>query len=260
MAVISHKASQIGIEKAKRALTGKSWSYDDLAHEIGTTRQPVQNFFNGKGVSKKNFVAICEKLELDWEEIGDLPPLSNAIANTIGSTLIDNQLNMGSKDDIYNTQTLKNTEQEMVVRVSSLRNENADLRATVAFIEEMALDSGLQSFQDSVEAISNLFLIRDKSVLSRDNKSFLETQLNKQEILKGSSSGYLKCSKMTTIVLKIVSLKSASNLSINSLNYSVLVREDYEHNYKFSHSAYINYHIVEIDNTLKISSLKSLKY
>ena len=102
--------------------------------------------------------------------------------------------------------------------------------------------------------------MRDKAVLNRSNKSFLETQLNKQEIIKGSSSGYLCCTKMTTSVLKIAVPKAVSDANTSNLAYYVLVREDYERDYKPSHSAYINYHFVKVDNGLRISHLESLKY
>lgn len=74
MARKSLKASPEGIDKAKKALTGKAWSHDELARQIEITRTPVSNFFNGKGVDPKIFVNICEKLGLDWEEItGQIP-------------------------------------------------------------------------------------------------------------------------------------------------------------------------------------------
>lgn len=188
----------------------------------------------------------------------DTENLVRKITNTVRSILVDTQLS--SQDDTSTTDKLKSADKEVVTQVVSLRSENADLRATVTFLEQISVHTGLQSVQESIEAISNLFLVRDKSVLSRDNKSFIETQLNKEEIAKGSSSAYLTCSKMTTSILKIVSPRSASYPNISSSDYCVLVREDYERDFKFSHSAYINYHLLKIDNTLKISSLQSLKY
>lgn len=79
MARKSLKACPIGIEKAIIALTGKAWSHQDLADQIETTRQPVSNFFNARGVDPKIFVAICEKLGLNWEEIAGLATSPDAI-------------------------------------------------------------------------------------------------------------------------------------------------------------------------------------
>ncbi|MEH2182353.1 NACHT domain-containing NTPase [Nostoc sp.] len=69
MARESLKACQVGINKAKLALTSKGWTQEELAEKLQTTRQPVANFFAGKGVDRKNLVKICELLELDWQEI-----------------------------------------------------------------------------------------------------------------------------------------------------------------------------------------------
>jgi predicted NACHT family NTPase len=65
----SLKACAVGIEKAKTSLTGKRLSNQKLAKELGVSRQPVDNFFKGKPVSNDIFITICEKLDLDWEEI-----------------------------------------------------------------------------------------------------------------------------------------------------------------------------------------------
>ena len=45
----------------------------DLAAELEISRATVQNFFAGKPVGRENFHKICQKLELPWQEIADLP-------------------------------------------------------------------------------------------------------------------------------------------------------------------------------------------
>ncbi|MDZ8138222.1 MAG: NACHT domain-containing NTPase [Nostoc sp. DedQUE04] len=84
-------ACPAGIEKARIALTGKGWSYEKLAEAIGVqTRQPVGNFFNGKGVASENFVAICRVLELNWQEItGQVKPTAPGDSLEKTSTGID---------------------------------------------------------------------------------------------------------------------------------------------------------------------------
>ncbi|MEG5175949.1 ATP-binding protein [Microcoleus sp. B3-D7] len=71
-------ASKAGIAKATIALTGKSWSREDLADYVvveGKTLQKsiclqtVNNFFTGNRVKRQYFVGICKALGLDWEEI-----------------------------------------------------------------------------------------------------------------------------------------------------------------------------------------------
>jgi len=89
----SIKASEAGIEKAKTALRRKKWNYEYLASRVvvvtikksnkstkdeerteGISHSTVKSFFARNGVTPDNFMAICEALELDWEEIQDLNP------------------------------------------------------------------------------------------------------------------------------------------------------------------------------------------
>ncbi|MEG4405612.1 nSTAND1 domain-containing NTPase [Microcoleus sp. MON2_D5] len=82
MAERSIAASDAGIEKAKTALTDKGWSRQDLAArvvmgeekslKIGIDIQTVHKFFTQKGVKPQYFVAICNTLGLDWQEIKKL--------------------------------------------------------------------------------------------------------------------------------------------------------------------------------------------
>ena len=93
----SIKASEAGIEKAKTALRRKKWSNEYLASRVvvvvikksnkstedeqrteGISLSTVKSFFARNGVTPDNFMAICEALGLDWEEIQDLNPTALA--------------------------------------------------------------------------------------------------------------------------------------------------------------------------------------
>jgi predicted NACHT family NTPase len=65
----SLQASTEGINKAQTALIRNSLTQQALAGELGISRQPVTKFFKGKPVDRYIFVTICEKLNLNWEEI-----------------------------------------------------------------------------------------------------------------------------------------------------------------------------------------------
>lgn len=65
----SLQASTEGINKAQAALIRNSLTQQALAGELGISRQPVTKFFKGKPVDRYIFVTICEKLNLNWEEI-----------------------------------------------------------------------------------------------------------------------------------------------------------------------------------------------
>ncbi|MEH2460015.1 NACHT domain-containing NTPase [Nostoc sp.] len=62
-------SSPEGIQKAKRALIRYCLTQKALAHELEVTRQPIGKFFTGKPVDRNLFVQICDKLDLEWEEI-----------------------------------------------------------------------------------------------------------------------------------------------------------------------------------------------
>jgi len=82
MAERSIAASDAGIEKAKTALTDKGWSRQDLADRVvmgeekslkkGIDIQTVHKFFTQRGVKPQYFVAICNTLGLNWQEIKNL--------------------------------------------------------------------------------------------------------------------------------------------------------------------------------------------
>lgn len=69
----SLQASSEGIKKAQRALIRCSLTQTALAADLGYSRQPIGKFFNGKRVDRYIFVDICERLNLDWEEVIPLP-------------------------------------------------------------------------------------------------------------------------------------------------------------------------------------------
>ncbi|MEH2076016.1 MAG: NACHT domain-containing NTPase [Nostoc sp.] len=58
-----------GIQKAKRALIRYSLTQKALAEDLGITRQPIGKFFTGKPVDRNLFVQICDRLDLEWEEV-----------------------------------------------------------------------------------------------------------------------------------------------------------------------------------------------
>ena len=74
MAKRSLKASSSGIEKAKNAFKRAGWTQEYLAEQVGiTTRQSIWKFFSGKSVERNIFIEICFQMNLDWQEIADLP-------------------------------------------------------------------------------------------------------------------------------------------------------------------------------------------
>ena len=68
----SLKATPEGINRSNKAVLVFATKID-LAVELEISRATVQNFFAGKPVGRENFHKICQKLEIPWREIADLP-------------------------------------------------------------------------------------------------------------------------------------------------------------------------------------------
>ena len=80
-------ASSDGIETAKQILTSKGWTQEYLAGEVGlSSRQSIWKFLSGRPVSRQIFKEICFKLNLDWENIADLPGEVSPISGSRGTT------------------------------------------------------------------------------------------------------------------------------------------------------------------------------
>lgn len=81
MAKPSLKASVRGLEAAKQALMVAGTTQKDLTELVGCSRQPVTNFFQGKTISQDIFISICDRLNLDWQEVAGLtaPKVVNSI-------------------------------------------------------------------------------------------------------------------------------------------------------------------------------------
>jgi predicted NACHT family NTPase len=65
-------ASIVGKEKANAAFKRLGKTQDFVAGVSGTSRQLVSKFLNGLSVEQPKFIAICEALELRWQEIVEL--------------------------------------------------------------------------------------------------------------------------------------------------------------------------------------------
>ncbi len=84
----SLQASPAGIEKAKKAFQNQGWTQEKLSTEIGLgSRQSIWKFFTGQPVERSIFFDICQRLNLNWQEMVDLNselnrPTSTEIKNT----------------------------------------------------------------------------------------------------------------------------------------------------------------------------------
>ncbi len=68
----SLKVSSVGINQAKNALLNVE-SKVALADELDISRATIHKFFAGQAIARENFHKICQKLQLPWQDIVDLP-------------------------------------------------------------------------------------------------------------------------------------------------------------------------------------------
>ncbi|MBD2770654.1 NACHT domain-containing protein [Iningainema tapete] len=65
----SLQACPDGIDLARKSLTNKGLSQQQLEERVQLSHPTVTNFFRGTPVDRTNFVRICNFLNLDWQEI-----------------------------------------------------------------------------------------------------------------------------------------------------------------------------------------------
>ncbi|MGK7954600.1 MAG: NACHT domain-containing protein, partial [Crocosphaera sp.] len=83
----SLSATPEGIEAAKKVLASKGWTQEQLAGEVGlSSRQSIWKFLSGRPVSRTIFKEICFKLNLDWENLADLPNKVSTVIDSRGTT------------------------------------------------------------------------------------------------------------------------------------------------------------------------------
>src|SRR5919199_1627556 len=73
----SLKLSAQGRQKADIALQ-KFAGKRDFAANLGMSPTTVTNFFAGRPVKRREFHEICKKLKLNWEEVADLPEITES--------------------------------------------------------------------------------------------------------------------------------------------------------------------------------------
>jgi predicted NACHT family NTPase len=70
----SLKTSETGQARAKQAMLCKGWTQDYLATEAGlSTRNSVWKFLSGRPIDRNIFMELCFQLDLDWQDLADLP-------------------------------------------------------------------------------------------------------------------------------------------------------------------------------------------
>jgi len=95
MARPSLTSTPAGLAAAKQALAQKGLTQVKLGQELKCSRQPISNFFSGKAIEQRLYLAICDRLGLDWQETAGMG--SSAVA----PTSIERQIAPTQSPDIH---------------------------------------------------------------------------------------------------------------------------------------------------------------
>ncbi|MEH2371563.1 hypothetical protein [Nostoc sp.] len=109
MAMKSLRVSLEKLEKVKRAFERTGWTQNEFASEVDlSTRQPIGNFLAGKPVKHQVFKEICFKLDLDWQEVADLPKDTKSETEQFQDTTSNGSNFVGREDAIAHLNNLVN--------------------------------------------------------------------------------------------------------------------------------------------------------
>lgn len=107
MAKPSLTASQLGVQIAQQRLRKTGQTKEELRTLVGCSRQPITNFFQGKAIAQSIFMHICDRLDLNWQEIAGLSQLTlesatpvMGLQQTNASIAIDDQIR-GLRQETY---------------------------------------------------------------------------------------------------------------------------------------------------------------
>lgn len=65
-----------GLAVARQALSQKGLTQVELVRELHCSRQPISNFFGGRAIEQRLFIAICHRVGLDWQEIAGMKTIA----------------------------------------------------------------------------------------------------------------------------------------------------------------------------------------
>jgi predicted NACHT family NTPase len=72
-----------GLAVARQALSQKGLTQVELVRELHCSRQPISNFFGGRAIEQRLFIAICNRVGLDWQEIAGMKTIASPVVEVI---------------------------------------------------------------------------------------------------------------------------------------------------------------------------------
>jgi predicted NACHT family NTPase len=85
MARPSLTPTSTGLAIARQALSQKGLTQVELVRELHCSRQPISNFFGGRAIEQRLFIAICNRVGLDWQEIAGMKTIAAPAVEVVKS-------------------------------------------------------------------------------------------------------------------------------------------------------------------------------
>lgn len=176
----SLRSSAKGIIEAKQALAAKGWTQEYLAGEVGlSSRQSIWKFLTGRPVDRHIFQEICFKLDLNWENIADLP---DELSTAQSSKLVEQDLGIEELAQAMRSQIRESIYRQCNTLQSSFELTQPPLQKIYTIVnflpqpnyqrwlEVSDLQSSLSTRQPSSLSSSNSEAITDLDVVTKHDK------------------------------------------------------------------------------------------
>jgi predicted NACHT family NTPase len=72
-----------GLAVARQALSQKGLTQVELVRELHCSRQPISNFFGGRAIEQRLFIAICNRVGLNWQEIAGMKTIASPVVEVV---------------------------------------------------------------------------------------------------------------------------------------------------------------------------------
>ncbi|MEH2253892.1 NACHT domain-containing protein [Nostoc sp.] len=197
MAMKSLRVSLEKLEKVKRAFERTGLTQNEFASEVDLrTRQPIGNFLAGKPVKHQVFKEICFKLDLDWQEVADLPKDTKLQTEQLPETIFRNPDFVGREEAIAGVK---------------LQDEVFAILQQATLLQIAPFPENIKQLEDALEKIPSLTnerQIRKAELLELNNKA-------KKEKLNAKDNDRLRfLKKDITLQYKQEFLARDTNLSV----------------------------------------------
>jgi predicted NACHT family NTPase len=171
MARQSLSATEKGIGKAKQAFMRTELTHKQLAAEVGLkTRYSIWKFFKGESIERSIFKDICDRLDLDWEEIAAPKPLDQEYDISLDSNTLVQKLREKVRPRIQQgCGTLRVLDMTQPIGLIDIYT-NVDLLEQLTSDRRLKITQLLQNFNPELPSFDRIGLSRitDKRILGVD--------------------------------------------------------------------------------------------